>query len=749
MTEPDAGLDLAPFLRLLRADVGIWISLGAILFVLGLMTWTSWGSRRALRKCLVLSILAHVGLLLYGGGLGGASDRGEDDEAGRERIQNIRVVGDDEGLPSDPRRPGTGGSGRGIAGWDLPRDLPASDPPFLAARTDPAPLDPARRETPEPVAPPEARPPDLLASEPPRPDSDPAPETSAPTVVVAPARPEEIPVAEAPPTPATEPDADAVRSRPERRAPGLARGASRPRIDLPDGPALPDPSPQPAAPSRGDDPEMAAGTVGPAPDRDAGRPSEPPRVATAADLAMPEADLRARARPANPSSLGRSTAGLAPVTIARAASSGSNAAPPPPPADRPMTEVPEVYRDRLDPDRTPLARRAGASDASERAVEKALDWLARHQDADGRWNAGTKKYSDDTPAARETNHTMHCPAGDVCAGECYYFEADTAMTGLALLAYLGAGYTHTQSDGKYAAVVAKGLQYLLLAQRADGDLRGESRAVGMYCHAMASLALCEAYALSGDERLRKPAERAVDFLVKARATDGLSWRYAPGSASGDTSLLGWAILVLKSAQSVGIDVPSSVRTGALGWLHIVAEGPNRGLAVYRPNEGPYGIGGPPYEAGRNMTPTMTAEAWACRQFLGVGGPGAASDEAAGYLLENPPDREHYNLYYWYYGTLAMFQRGGADWSRWNAMVRDELVAFQKTSGHQAGSWDPKDSRGRYDARGGRIYCTALAAMTLEVYYRYHRPADEPKPAPRVAPQPDSRVRRTGGESRRR
>ena len=91
---------------------------------------------------------------------------------------------------------------------------------------------------------------------------------------------------------------------------------------------------------------------------------------------------------------------------------------------------------------------------------------------------------------------------------------------------------------------------------------------------------------------------------------------------------------------------------------------------------------------------MTAEAWVCRQFLGVGGPGPSSSEAAEFLLANGPEIRAgpYNLYYWYYGTLAMYQHGGASWTRWNAQVRDAIVGRQRLQGHrpEAGTPTPAD-----------------------------------------------------------
>jgi hypothetical protein len=169
------------------------------------------------------------------------------------------------------------------------------------------------------------------------------------------------------------------------------------------------------------------------------------------------------------------------------------------------------------------------------------------------------------------------------------------------------------------------------------------------------------------------------------------------------------VLAFKSAKVVGIPVSAPVQDGTLTWLNKVSSGPARGLARYQPNE--------------PVTATMTAEAWVCRQFLGVGGPGPASSEAADFLLAHSPNRDPYNLYYWYYGTLAMYQHGGDAWTRWNAEVRDQVVRRQINSGHKAGSWDPDDSI--YGTKGGRIYCTALATLTLEVYYRFLRLYDDP------------------------
>src|SRR5262249_45136449 len=111
--------------------------------------------------------------------------------------------------------------------------------------------------------------------------------------------------------------------------------------------------------------------------------------------------------------------------------------------------------------------------------------------------------------------------------------------------------------------------------------------------------------------------------------------------------------------------------------------------------------------------------------------GPASAEAADYLLAHGPRSDTYNLYYWYYGTLAMYQHGGDAWYRWNSQVRDEIVRRQRPRGHAAGSWDPDDSP--YRAKGGRVSCPAPAALSLEVSHRSPRLYDEPTLPPAAAP----------------
>jgi hypothetical protein len=95
-------------------------------------------------------------------------------------------------------------------------------------------------------------------------------------------------------------------------------------------------------------------------------------------------------------------------------------------------------------------------------------------------------------------------------------------------------------------------------------------------------------------------------------------------------------------------------------------------------------------------------------------------EGTAFLMQNQPDVSGRNLYYWYYATQVMHNQPGPDWDMWNRKMRRALIDTQCKEGNcAAGSWDPKSPEvDAWGDSGGRIYMTSLAALTMEIYYRY-------------------------------
>ncbi len=348
--------------------------------------------------------------------------------------------------------------------------------------------------------------------------------------------------------------------------------------------------------------------------------------------------------------------------------------------------VPEAYRLRSIPQRQEVAVGLGGSAKAAAAVEASLAWMAAEQEQDGRWDANR------WGAGIELKVNGHDREG---AGT----DADTGITGLAILAFLANGQTHL--EGQYRKNVQRGLEYLLRSQAEDGNLAGPARLYArMYCHGMASLALSEALALTGDLRIEPYVERAVQYSVKAQHPTTGGWRYQPCD-QGDMSQFGWQVMALKSASLAGIPIPQETREGMLHFLQRCEHGKHGGMAGYKP-------GSPPSRS-------MTAESLTCRYFLDLAPNEALVKEATDYLLGELPQPGQPNLYYWYYGTLALFQVQGDAWEPWNNAMQRQLLQLQRTDGHLAGSWDPDTVWGSY---GGRVYSTAMATLCLEVYYRY-------------------------------
>ena len=351
------------------------------------------------------------------------------------------------------------------------------------------------------------------------------------------------------------------------------------------------------------------------------------------------------------------------------------------------TPLPQPYQLRVAPNRLNIVKRFGGNEQTEEAVQVALAWLAVQQANDGRWQA--KRYGAGQGAKVDDHDREHAGA-----------NSDTAMTGLALLAFLGAGHTHL--EGEYRRTVYNGLRFLTEVQGENGNLYGDARLFAkMYCHGIASLAISEAYAMTGDHRLRQAVKGAVHHTIESQDRSTGGWRYHPGDP-GDMSQFGWQVMALKSAQHAGIETPGETRVGMLRFLRSVSLGKDRGLASYRPGD-------------NKPSRTMTAEAVACRYFLQMNQHPSALAEAESFIIQSPPNDQRVNLYYWYYGTLALFPKQDSVWENWNVRLQKQLLQRQRRDGEFAGSWDTDTVWGGY---GGRIYTTAMATLCLEVYYRY-------------------------------
>ncbi|MFO0791283.1 MAG: squalene--hopene cyclase [Pirellulales bacterium] len=404
---------------------------------------------------------------------------------------------------------------------------------------------------------------------------------------------------------------------------------------------------------------------------------------------------------------------IAPVPAVGPANAAKRATTAPGVTEAASGSTPSVYALRNGAGKMSVIAGQGGNAETEDAVAAALVWLAKAQSRDGRWDA--VQYG----GGREELVLGQNRGG---AGR----GADTGVTALALLAFLGAGHSHLQ--GQYQDNVRRGLDFLLRSQAADGNLYGDATLYAqMYCHSMATFALAEAQAVSNDRRLDPAVRKAVNYSLAAQNTSTGGWRYRPGD-TGDTSQLGWQIMALASAERAGIKLPDITWIRVQRFLQTVQRGNNGGLASYRPDS--------------PMSTSMTAEAFYCRLMLQeLGTPtltDAASEEATSQLLASLPSAERTNLYYWYYATLALHHRRSANepasaaWRRWNDAMIAALVKSQAASGEDAGSWATETIWGGY---GGRVYTTAMATMCLEVYYRYG-PAPESEGTRSAArPQP--------------
>ena len=389
-----------------------------------------------------------------------------------------------------------------------------------------------------------------------------------------------------------------------------------------------------------------------------------------------------------------------------------------PPLAIPAPQPAALFAERTKPKTIELLAKWGGTAQSQAAVEDGLNWLARHQAYDGHWGA-------DCVGAGQSSR---CEPQHACDGAGQPYEA--AQTGLAVLAFQAGGHYYF-NDQKYSKTVDRGLHWMV-EQQSQGWIVGSQNLTAslpvrgrggfdrnfMYEHAIASFALCEACAVAiAEGREPEPlyldaATKAVRCLVQSQHADG-GWRYTiDRHEPSDCSVSGWVMLALKTAQEAHIKVDPRVMGRMISFFRHHRLGAR---TVYK-------------NARLQGTDAMIGVGMLVDEFINHQPRSSLVEQGASLLAgkaELPwgekgalPESDYY---LWYNCTLAMFQAGGGPWERWNNALRDHVIERQlQGEACERGSWPPDD---RWSDHGGRVYSTALAVLTLEVYYRFQRVAD--------------------------
>ncbi|MBT6463445.1 MAG: hypothetical protein HOK49_12990 [Opitutae bacterium] len=312
-----------------------------------------------------------------------------------------------------------------------------------------------------------------------------------------------------------------------------------------------------------------------------------------------------------------------------------------------------------------VMKKLGGSEASEVAIDKALEYLVANQEEDGRW--------DISKGGGKKGH-------------------DVAATAFSLLAFYGRGERHDQQC-KYQDNVRRGLDWLKAQEVGIGDMRGKGN---MYDHGIAALALVEAYGVTKDPDLRPTAQAVIDFIVDSQHEEG-GWRYKPGDR-GDLSVSGWMVMALASAEMSGLPIPGKTKAGVKNFLQIVSGGKDGGSYGYTDSPG----------AGKGNN-AMNAVGFFCAQLNGASANAARAFESS--LILDAAGFQLNDIYYAYYGTLAAYQHQGPVWKKWTKKMHGEFLKAQA----EDGSWQ---FGGAHAGAMGKFIGTALVSLCLEAHYRY-------------------------------
>jgi hypothetical protein len=347
------------------------------------------------------------------------------------------------------------------------------------------------------------------------------------------------------------------------------------------------------------------------------------------------------------------------------------------------------------------------------ATDAGLRWLKKHQSPNGMWDA--ERYFQNCTDALKCEPGSYEGISQV--------QVNVAMTGYGALCFLGGGYDH-KAPSKYRPVIAKSIEYLLSIQKPDGMLGDRN-----YEHAVATMALVEAYGMSNDTELRKPAQLAVDALIARQAIEnkddpysGLLWDYGrPNPQRLDMSVTGWNVMALKSAYGAGLNVKDSI-TGSKKALERVWKAAN---PEWEKKTDPYKdttIFPYTWNAVTNKTEKehLSFVGATCAVFLGH----RSGDIMLETMLNDSEARwinngaYKKNMYACYYLSLAMFQAGGNRWEKCLQTIIPSTIETQsKAEDCTNGSW-AWEGQNWHGSKIGRVLTTTYNILNLQVAYRY-------------------------------
>jgi hypothetical protein len=311
------------------------------------------------------------------------------------------------------------------------------------------------------------------------------------------------------------------------------------------------------------------------------------------------------------------------------------------------------------------------------AVDKALAWLAEHQNPDGSW-------------------------GDRARGQAF----STAVTALSAKAFMARG--HIPGQGKYGENLTKGIRYVLSRQQPDGLLSANGTGnASMYEHGIATAMLGEAFGMVDDQlkkEIREKLAKAVKLTLDAQATRKSAavhqggWRYTRAAIDADISVTGWQLMALRAAANSGAFVPKESLEAGRDYVRRCAFRGGSGF-TYQAQQGTPG-------------PARTGTAIVSLEMLGEHN---SKEALAGgdYLLENPVTSPNDNFYYYsvYYISQAFYHLGGKYDKEGNGKLRDSLLASQGPEG----TWPQGQGQ---EMEAGEAYRTSMAVLALCVSFRY-------------------------------